>query len=116
MQYVRFYIDDAGVIMHTETSERPLRSVPAIEVINPIGLQPGMTLEQIRQLPTETIKYDIVELEVESTDGKFHRAREVMESVQVRKSDLRVSMKPATSRKFNGVIKNATVKRATRAQ
>jgi len=114
MQHVRLYLNDQGEVEHTETSTKPLRDEPAIEVVEPIMGTEGMTEEQIRAIPTRKRHLDHIMLDLETSDGKFKRAREVMDSIEVRKSDLRVTLK--AQGKVKGQIMNHRVIRASRGQ
>lgn len=114
MQYVRLHLNDQGDIEHTETSDRPLKDEPAIEVHQPVGLLPNMTPEQLAALPTRKRPLNHVLFNLQTSDGKFKRAREVMDSLIVNKTTLIPRLRGKTVRKFDGTIHNPRITRTPR--
>jgi hypothetical protein len=112
-QYIRLYLDERGVIEHIETQDRPLRETPSIEISEPISLPPpNATRDEINAIPRRRRVFDYVTCEFEPEDGKFKRAREIMDSLVIRQSDLHPRIK--ANSKARGRLRRIHVKKADR--
>lgn len=113
MQYVRLYINDLGVIEHVETSDHPLKETHGISVNELSRLPiPGETPEDIALIPMRVQPLDIVTCEFEHADGKFHRAREVLNDIEVDQTTLEPRLK--TDGQLRGRLQRKTIERADR--
>lgn len=105
MQYTRLYLNEDGDIEHAETSDRPLPSIPAIEIHEPDVTGVPIAGPNGLEFPLKRKLFNIMTAEHSADDAQFMRAGALRANIEIDKATMTPKMKagPRTQITFSKV-------------